>query len=125
MKWGEVFRRGMVFGAALMFLTVSYASADASAGKALFEGAGKCGKCHKTTEKKKVGPGLKGVVARAGEDWIKGWLKDPPAVWKANDAYMQSLKKLMKKESKPKPTHKTKPLSDQQIADLLDYLKTL
>ncbi len=100
-----------------------FASADA--GKALFNGAGKCKNCHKTTDKKKVGPGLAGITKRATDGWIRSWLKDPKAVWTANDPYTAGLKKIMKKEGKPKPSHKTKALSDQEINDLMDYLKTM
>ena len=101
------------------------ARADMNAGKAFFAGPGKCANCHNINEKKKVGPGLANVTKRATEDWLKKWLKDPPATWNAEDEYTKQLKVIMKKEGKPKPSHATKPLSDQEIQDLLDYMKTL
>lgn len=118
-------RKAMIVTGVFFFITGSYAMADASAGEALFNGDGKCKNCHRTNDKKKVGPGLQGITERASEEWLRAWLKDPPAVWNANDEYTAKLKKEMKKENKPKPTHKTKELSDKEIDDLMDYLKTL
>ena len=112
--------------AATFFLfSGTMAFADAEAGKTLYKKSGKCKNCHKTTDKKKVGPGLAGITKRASDEWLRGWLKDPKAVWTANDPYVAGLKKIMKKEGKPKPSHKTKDLSDQEINDLMDYMKTL
>ena len=100
------------------------AMADAAAGEALFNGAGKCKNCHKTTDKKKVGPGLAGAVSRGGEEWIKAFLKDPQAVWTADEGYTKTLKAAVN-NTKPKPKHKTRQLTDDEIQALLDYLKTL
>ena len=109
---------------AAMFTSGS-AYADVNAGKALFEGPVKCVNCHNVNDKKKVGPGLAGITKRTTEDWLKNWLKDPPATWNADDEYTKKLKEIMKKVGMPKPTHQTRPLSDQEIGDLLDYIKTL
>jgi len=109
---------------ALLFASAN-SFADVEAGQKLFKSGGKCKNCHKTTSKKKVGPGLAGVTKRTSEKWLKAWLKDPKAVWTADKGYTKTLKKFMKKEGKPKPSHKTRQLSDQEIADLIDYLKSL
>ncbi|MBI4666891.1 MAG: cytochrome c [Nitrospinae bacterium] len=111
--------------AAFSLATTGSAWADAGAGKAIFEGAGKCGPCHNITDKKKVGPGLAGVSKRTTDEWMSKWLKDTQGTWDANDAYTAKLKSEMKKEGKPKPAHQSKALSDQEIKDLVDYLKTL
>ena len=113
-------------GAMFLFISAPYVFADTAAGKAVFK-IGKCKNCHHITAKKKVGPGLAGISKRAPEEWLKAWLKDYKAVWTANEGYTKILKKVMKKESKPKTTHKEvkMKLSDQQINDLLEYLKTL
>jgi cytochrome c2 len=101
------------------------AYADVNAGKSLFEGSLKCTNCHNINDKKKVGPGLAGISKRATDDWIKKWLKDPPAAWNADDEYTKKLKETMKKTASPKPSHATRALTDQEIGDLLDFLKTL
>ncbi|MGK7345202.1 MAG: c-type cytochrome [Candidatus Nitrospinota bacterium M3_3B_026] len=115
----------LALGVVIMFMAAPRAMADAAAGEKLFNGDGRCKTCHRTSDKKKVGPGLKGVVERAGEDWLRDWLKDPPAVWNGDNPYTLDLKKKMKKESKPKPTHKTRKLTDQEVGDLIDFFKTL
>ena len=87
---------------------------DAGNGKKFFKK--KCKACHLLTDKKKVGPGMKGVFGResaiAGkmdEAGMQAWLKDPAAV---------------NKKSKMAKLFKTK-LKDNEIADLIAYLKTL
>ncbi len=115
-----------IFAVSVFFLAgAPNASADALQGEALFHGAIKCKNCHKTSAKKKLGPGLAGVTKRAPEDWLMKWLKDPQGTWAANEGYTKTLKAKLKRESKPKTRHKTKKLTDPQIADLVDYLKTL
>jgi cytochrome c2 len=111
-----------------ILFSYSFASADAAKGEEIFKNTkvGNCKTCHDTGEKKKVGPGLKGVTDTASKGWITKWLEDTQAVWDANEAYTQDLKKRMKKEGKPKPAHKAPAkLTPQQIADLIDYLSTL
>jgi len=109
---------------ALFALGTTNAYADAAAGEALFAST-KCKNCHKITDKKKVGPGLAGVAKRVSDDWLKAWLADANGVWTANEGYTAELKKTMKKEDKPKTAHKTRKLTDQEIADLIAYMKTL
>ncbi len=101
------------------------AYADAVAGEALFNGAGKCKTCHNVTDKKKVGPGLAGILTRAPEAWVAAFLKDPPGVWTANEGYTKTLRTALNAASKQNPSHKTPPLTDQQITDLTAFLKTL
>ena len=87
---------------------------DAKKGKKLFKK--KCKACHTLTDKKKVGPGMKGVVGRVSEmagtldeAGLHAWIKDSKAV---------------NKKSKMAKLYKTK-LKDDQIADIIEYLKTL
>lgn len=101
---------------------------DAAIGKSIYENkkAGNCKMCHKTTKKKLVGPGLEGVSARHSDGWMKKWLKDPQATWEENDAETHELKKQMKKEKRKKTAMKLKrKLSDEEIDNLVAYLKTL
>ncbi|MDT8318819.1 MAG: c-type cytochrome [bacterium] len=87
---------------------------DAESGKKLFKK--KCKACHLLDDKKKVGPGLKGVFGRTSEIagkldevGLQAWLKDPAAV---------------NSKSKMAKLFKTK-LKDDEITDLIAYLKTL
>lgn len=111
-----------------IFFNFSFVSADAGKGEAVFNNTnvGNCKSCHDTGDKKKVGPGLKGITNRASKEWIAKWLEDTQAVWDANDSYTQELKKRVKKEGKPKSAHKPPvKLTAEQITDVIDYLATL
>lgn len=120
-------RNCMVFVLAGIFFIFA-SCAGAPKGQAIFNDAkiGNCKTCHDIGDKKKVGPGLKGVTDRQPKEWLEKWLADPQAVWAANDNYVQDMKKRMNKPDKPKTAMKlpTK-LSAEQIVDLIEYLATL
>ena len=97
--------------ATIALLTVGASISFAGGGEKVFKK--KCKGCHTTTAKKKMGPGLKGVFGRdsaiAGkldEAGLTAWLKDPKAI--------------NKKTKMPNPK-----LKDDQIALVIEYLKTL
>lgn len=110
-----------------MFATSITAFADTGQGKKIFKAktAGNCKKCHKLNEKKKVGPGLKGMFDRYSEDWLRRWLKDPQGTWKANGSETQKMKKWLNKENKKTTLMKLPKggLTDKQIDHLFDFLK--
>lgn len=117
-----------VLAFALVLMNYSFVSADAAKGQAIFNDAkaGNCKTCHDTGDKKKVGPGLKGVSDRQPKEWLEKWLADPQGTWAANDEHVQDLKKRMKKEDKPNTAMKLpSKLAAEQVADLIDYLATL
>jgi cytochrome c551/c552 len=51
----------------------------AKRGKSLFSSKG-CNACHTIGKGKLAGPDLMGVTQRRSHDWLKRWLKDPPAM---------------------------------------------
>jgi len=125
----------------ILFLLVGYTSsvfADSQAGKLVFKKRN-CSLCHVVTrpgtEFKPVCPGLKGVNKLHSKDWVRRWLKNPAAVWKSNDADVQSIntRYFKYRGSKPKPREsfmatvvgKSYILSDEEIEDLIDYLWSL
>lgn len=55
-------------------------AAKATAGKTLFES--KCMACHKITDEKVVGPGLKGVTTRRSAPWILNMITNPEEMTK-------------------------------------------
>lgn len=57
-------------------------------GKKIFES--KCAACHKTTEEKVVGPGLKGVTERRNAKWILNMITNPEEMTK-KDPVAQAL----------------------------------
>ena len=95
-----------------------------------------CALCHKIhnpgTVFAPVCPGLQGVRHRHSKDWVRQWLKDPAAVWAANDADVQDInaRYFRYRGSKPKPREsfmatiigKKVVLTDEEIEALIDYL---
>jgi cytochrome c2 len=72
----------------LLFL--NFQSAQAADGKSLFKA--NCASCHKPTEQKLTGPGLKGVLGRIpGGDWKYNWVHNSSAVIKSGDAYASKI----------------------------------
>ncbi|MDH5756678.1 MAG: cytochrome c [Nitrospinota bacterium] len=125
-KKESVMKKVLMMAMGLCFiLSASPALAGAPEGEALFKGAAKCKNCHNTTDKKKVGPGLSKVLDRAGAEWVKSFLADPQAVWTADEGYTKTLKESVNSVGKPKPKHKTHKLTDEEIENLLDFLRTL
>ena len=53
----------------------------------------RCSVCHKTTDQRLVGPGLKGVMERRDEAWVDKWLQNPKALIKSGDKIAVELKK--------------------------------
>ncbi len=117
-----------VLAFAAVLFSYSFASADAANGEEIFKNTkvGNCKTCHDTGDKKKVGPGLKGVTDRVQKDVLTKWLTDPQALWDSGSDYIKDLQVRMKKEGKPKTAMKLPgKLSAEQITDLIDYMATL
>ncbi|VAX24025.1 Cytochrome c2 [hydrothermal vent metagenome] len=98
---------------------------DTAKGEAIFKKK-KCKQCHNFTEKKKVGPGLKGVTSRHSEGWLVKWLMNPQKTWAENDAETQELRKWRADRAKAKKTRmkiKKPPLTEEETKDLIAFLK--
>jgi cytochrome c2 len=93
---------------------VAALSTEAEAGKAIFDG--KCIACHKITDEKLLGPGLKGVTTRRTEDWIKKMVKNPDKM----TAEDPEAKKLLE-EYKTQMTNFN--LTDDEVNNVFAYLK--
>ncbi len=92
----------------------AFDAAKATAGKVLFES--KCSACHKTTDEKVVGPGLKGITTRRNANWILNMITNPEEMTKKDAVAMELL-----------ATHLTQ-MTNQNVDDdsalkLLDYLR--
>jgi len=94
--------------------TATALSPEAEAGKAIFDG--KCVACHKATEEKLLGPGLKGVTSRREEEWIKKMVKNPDKMT-AEDP----IAKALFEEYKTQMTNFG--LTDQEVNNVYAYLK--
>jgi len=107
----------------------------ADPGAALFKKK-HCALCHNIrnpgTVFAPVCPGLQGVRHRHSKDWVRKWLKDPAAVWAANDANVKDIntRYFRYRGSRPKPREsfmatiigKKVVLTDKEIEALIDYL---
>jgi len=110
-------KKFVVFAVSMAIMAVSSSAViagDAAKGGKFFDK--KCKACHTTDGKKKVGPTLKGVLGRDSETagkldeaGLATWLKDPAKVFPKS-----KMAKLFKVK-----------LKDDEIADLVAYMKTL
>ena len=111
--------------ALVMGISAVAMAGDAEKGKSVFNGAGKCKACHKTDDKKLVGPGLAGVSKLYDDAWLKGWILDPQGVWAAGDPKVEDMKKRLNKTGKPKTAMAPGKISPEDADDIVAYLKTL
>lgn len=91
---------------------------NAEEGKKLYE-ANNCGSCH-ALDKKVIGPALRGVSDRRSEEWLKQWIKNNKKFRESGDADANALFK----EYGGAAMNIFENLSDAQIVNILEYIKT-
>lgn len=109
-----------LFGAALLVFTFSF-GLKAGDGAKLFKQ--NCAVCHSIGTQKLTGPGLAGVfdrVPKPAEAWLHAWILDNKAVIKSGDAY---AKKILAENGNADMTVFKGTLSDQDVDDVIAYLK--
>lgn len=100
--------------AGLLFSSVSNAQ---DKGKAIFEK--NCAVCHKLTDEKLVGPGLKGITERREKAWLKKFIPASQDMVKSGDKLaVQVFNENMKI---PMPDHKF--LTDEDLDQLIAYIE--
>lgn len=99
------------------FKNVTLASLDekiAAQGKTVFEA--KCSACHKATEQKVVGPGLKGVTTRRQAAWILNMITNPAEMTQkdptAKDLLAEHLTQMTFQD-----------VTDEQARQILEYFR--
>ena len=93
---------------------------DANAGAAIYAGKGICFTCHSLDGSALIGPSFKGIFGRAEH------LEGGEEITVDEDYLYESIKSPNTKVVKGfAPSMPTMPLSDQEVADLIAYLKTL
>jgi mono/diheme cytochrome c family protein len=98
---------------AFLSSSVAYAQID---GKALFKT--NCSSCHKATEEKSIGPGLKGVLDRIpGGNWKYDWVHNSADLVKSGESYAN---KIYNENGKSNMTA-FPALSNEQIDAILVY----
>lgn len=89
-------------------------SAEATAGKALFEA--NCVQCHAVNEKV-VGPALAGITKRRRASWVVAWVRNPAKVIASGDEYAAKLFNDYGKQQMP-----SFGLSDKEIKAIITYV---
>jgi mono/diheme cytochrome c family protein len=93
--------------------------AEISRGKKLFHS--QCARCHKTSDEKSIGPGLKGATERApNKDWLHQFVKNSKAVINSGDVYANELYAMYKKKKMPAFPK----LSDADIDAIFTYVNS-
>ncbi len=104
--------------ALLIFNSNQVLSQDVAAGEKLFKN--NCAQCHKVTDQKLVGPGLKGVadrVPKPAEAWLIKWIKNSQSLVKAGDAYAVKIFEEYNKSVMP-----SQAVTDDEIKSILAYI---
>jgi len=104
--------------ALLIFNFNQVLSQDVAAGEKLFKN--NCAQCHKVTDQKLVGPGLKGVadrVPKPAEAWLIKWIKNSQSLVKAGDAYAVKIFEEYNKSVMP-----SQAVTDDEIKSILAYI---
>jgi mono/diheme cytochrome c family protein len=105
----------ILFSAGLLFSKVSLAQ---DKGKEIFEK--NCVICHKLSEEKLVGPGLKDVTKRRDKTWIKKFIHSSQELIKSGD---KTANQVFKENGNiPMPDHKF--ISDADLDQLVTYIET-
>ena len=90
-------------------------AALAKVGKSKWSSKG-CSACHTIGKGKMAGPDLNGVFERRTVDWLKSWLKDPPAMLATDETAKAMLKEY---NGIKMPNLK---LKEEEISALLNYM---
>lgn len=77
-----------------------------------------CNTCHAPTEKRMVGPGLKGITERRDIEWIRSWIRNSQEMVAAGDSIGVALFEEYFKS--PMPGYPD--FTDAEIDDLLKYI---
>lgn len=99
------------------FSGVTLAAFDASiaaSGKTIFES--KCSACHKVTDQKVVGPGLKGVTQRRKPSWILNMITNPEEMTKKDPQAMKLLEEHLTQMTFQNVT-------DDEAKAILEYMR--
>lgn len=115
----KVYLKQLILVAAFLIFNANFAfSQDVAAGEKLFKI--NCASCHKVTDQKLVGPGLKGLadrVPKPAEEWLIKWIKNSQALVKAGDAYAVKIFEEYNKSVMP-----AQALSDDEVKSVLAYI---
>jgi mono/diheme cytochrome c family protein len=109
--------RSRIFSILAVCITVAFSSNLAKAQDAAKLFKGNCASCHKPTDQKLVGPGLKGVKSRWPDNAkLISWVKNSTEFLKTGDAYANKIFEEYGKSVMP-----AQALSDAEINAVIDW----
>lgn len=110
------FKKLVLVFALISFGFNGYAQPD---GEKLFKA--NCSSCHRATDEKLIGPGLKGAVARWGNDMgrLTKWVQNSQAVIKSGDAYANKLFAEYNQSVMPNQT-----VNADEVKAIFDYVES-
>ncbi len=91
---------------------------QAQNGESLFKS--KCAACHKTSDKRLIGPGLANVHEKYTKEWFKSFVNSSQTLIKSGDADAVKIFEEYNKVVMPDQT-----LSDAELSALYDYFKSV
>ena len=94
----------------------AFDAAVAASGKAIFES--KCSACHKITDQKIVGPGLKDVTKRRKPSWILNMITNPEEMTKKDPQAMKLLEEHLTQMTFQNVT-------DDEAKAILEYMREI
>ena len=94
----------------------AFDAALAASGKTVFEA--KCAACHKITDQKVVGPGLKGVTQRRKPSWILNMITNPEEMTKKDPQAMKLLEEHLTQMTFQNVT-------DDEAKAILEYMREI
>lgn len=94
----------------------AFDAAIAASGKTVFET--KCSACHKITDQKIVGPGLKGVTQRRKPSWILNMITNPEEMTKKDPQAMKLLEEHLTQMTFQNVT-------DDEAKAILEYMREI
>lgn len=112
--------KNFITSVALTFfmLALSFTTNAQADGEGLFKQ--NCGACHTKTERKTVGPGLKGVTEKRSEEWLIKWIKDSQKLVNSGDVDAKAVFEANEKMVMPPFAA----LNDDDIKAILTFVKT-
>lgn len=111
------FRKAMPMILVVSALLFSFPTMAQDKGKEIFEKS--CAVCHKLSDEKLVGPGLKDITQRRDKEWIKKFIASSTEMIKSGDKLANQVFK--ENNQIPMPDHKS--LSDAELDQLVSYIE--
>ncbi len=102
----------------LMAVFISFVSfnSNAKTGKEIFKG--NCGACHRLTDEKMIGPGLKGINEKYDQEWILKWIKNSGELIASGDSAAVAIYEEYNEMAMPSYDQ----YSDEELTSLLEYI---